>query len=166
MITVDGAVTIGTFFSGGTLLAMAGFLWRVSAYKSTLDTERKAEREARDKAKEVADRERAAVSKALSHITQKLGNGTPGQVVLVPVCEAMHSKVSAEISTVREVVTLQHGATSETLRVMRASVESASAKADNACEVARDEAAGIKERLSAVESTLVQIASNHRGAQS
>lgn len=90
-----GEVTLGSLLSGANLLLASGFIWRVAVWKTRLETERKAEAKA-------LLQERADVASTLGHITSKLGNGTPGQVVLVPTCERLHAAVQQEISVVRD----------------------------------------------------------------
>ena len=110
-----GEVTLGSLLSGANLLLASGFIWRVAVWKTKLETERKAEAKALVEWK-------ASTTDALAHITTKLGNGTPGQVVLLPTCERLHGAVEREIATLRDVVNQNGTATREDIRSLHAAL--------------------------------------------
>ena len=94
-MSIGAEVTTGTVISGATLLAFLGGIWRASAWKSQVDAERKAEKEAREASE-------AANETAHHNIMQTLGNGAPGTVVRTALCERMHEAVRSELGVVRD----------------------------------------------------------------
>ena len=113
-MNVIGDITAGTVFSGSTLALMAGAIWKVSAWKTNLETSLKKERTTQEAAAaaqaklgeerrasdlELRKNEREAVTAALSEIKSTLGNGAPGTVVRTIYCDALHAAVADKLQT-------------------------------------------------------------------
>jgi hypothetical protein len=88
------------------LLMLGTVAFKIGGWTSRVDAERSADRAANatgfeTAAAAVADL-KADTAAAFSEIKQTLGNGAPGTVVRIPVCQALHEGVRAELAAMKE----------------------------------------------------------------
>ncbi len=109
-------MSVGGEVQGVWITAVVGFLvnlaalgtvaFKIGGWTSRVDTERIADRAASASGFEaaaaaVADL-KAGTAKSFAEIKQTLGNGAPGTVVRIPVCQALHEGVRAELTAMKE----------------------------------------------------------------
>jgi hypothetical protein len=108
------------------LAALGTVAFKIGGWTSRVDAERGADRAAsasgfEASAAAVADL-KEDTAKAFDEIKKTLGNGAPGTVVRIPVCQALHEGVRTEIAGVKEAARLDSARVREDIRSLHDAV--------------------------------------------
>jgi hypothetical protein len=108
------------------LVMLGAVAFKIGGWTSRVDAERIADRAANANGFETAAAAVAdlkeGTAKAFGEIKQTLGNGAPGTVVRIPVCQALHEGVRAELAAVKESAAKDNAAVREDIRSLHDAV--------------------------------------------